>query len=177
MVRQPVRNDYPLLACLELGAQAVRCPWTDLDPSGDRLRFLRSQGVQVQATILDDEDTPYDSILERRRDQVDTWEIQTPGGPWPSSSCLYLCKSYHRNLRLSLTPVIPGQQMAGKQQPPDADRLPARRSGSAQPSVAKRRYLDRSGPVPAGRSGPLGRCLGLARGTCPDHDRSAGFAL
>ena len=117
MVRQPVRNDYPLLACLELGAQAVRCPWTDLDPSGDRLRFLRSQGIQVQATILDDEDTPYDSILERRRDQVDTWEIQTPGGPWPSSSCLYLCKSYHRNLRLSLTPVIPGQQMAGKQHP------------------------------------------------------------
>ena len=50
VVRQPVRNDYPLLACLELGAQALRCPWTDLDQSGDRLRFLRSQGVQVQAT-------------------------------------------------------------------------------------------------------------------------------
>ena len=117
VVRQSVRNDYPLLACLELGAQALRCPWTDLDQSGDRLRLLRRQGVQVQATILDDEDTPYESILERRRDQVDTWEIQTPGGPWPSSSCLYLFKSYHRNLRLSLAPVIPGQQMAGKQHP------------------------------------------------------------
>ena len=117
VVRQPVRNDYPLLACLELGAQALRCPWTDLDQSGDRLRFLRRQGVQVQATILDDEDTPYESILERRRDQVDTWEIQTPGGPWPSSSCLYLFKSYHRNLRLSLAPVIPGQQINGKQHP------------------------------------------------------------
>ena len=117
VVRQPVRNDYPLLACLELGAQALRCPWTDLDQSGDRLRFLRSQGVQVQATILDDEATPYESILESRRDQVDTWEIQTPGEPWPSSSCLYLFKSYHRNLRLSLAPVIPGQQIAGKQHP------------------------------------------------------------
>ena len=117
MVRQPVRNDYPLLACLELGTQALRCPWTDLDQSGDRLRFLRSQGVQVQATILDDEDTPYESILENRRDLVDTWEIQTPGGPWPSLSCLYLFKSYHRNLRLSLAPVIPGQQITGKQHP------------------------------------------------------------
>ena len=57
-VRQPVRNDYPLLACLELGAQALRCPWTDLDQSGDRLRFLRSQGVQVQATMLADEAHP-----------------------------------------------------------------------------------------------------------------------
>ena len=117
VVRQPVRNDYPLLACLELGAQALRCPWTDLDQSGDRLRFLRSQGVQVQATMLADESTSYESILESHRDQVDTWEIQTPGGPWPSPSCLYLSKSYHRNLRLSLAPVIPGQQIAGKQHP------------------------------------------------------------
>ena len=117
VVRQRVRNDYPLLACLELGAQALRCPWTDLDSSGDRLRFLRRQGVQVQATLLADEATPYESILESRRDQVDTWEIQIPGAPWPSSSCLYLLKSYHRNLRLSLAPVIPGQQTAGKQHP------------------------------------------------------------
>ncbi len=117
LVRQRVRNDYPLLACLELGAQALRCPWTDLDQSGDRLRFLRRQGVQVQATILDDEATPYETILESRRDQVDTWEIQTLGDPWPSSSCLYLFKSYHRNLRLSLAPVIPGQPITGKQHP------------------------------------------------------------
>ena len=78
---------------------------------------MRRQGVQVQATILDDEATPYESILESRRDHVDTWEIQTLGEPWPSSSCLYLFKSYHRNLRLSLAPVIPGQQIAGKQHP------------------------------------------------------------
>ena len=117
VVRQQVRNDYPLLACLELGAQALRCPWTDLDQSGDRLRFLRRQGVQVQATLLDDEATAYESILERHRDQVDTWEIQTPSGPWPSPSCLYLLKSYHRNLRLSLAPVLPGQPIAGKQHP------------------------------------------------------------
>jgi len=117
MVRQPVRNDYPLLACLELGAQALRCPWTDLHQFGDRLRFLRRQGVQVQATLLDDEATPPESIMESHRDQVDTWEFQTPGGPWPSSSCLYLLRSYHRNLRLSLAPVIPGQQITGKQHP------------------------------------------------------------
>ena len=117
MVRQPVRNDYPLLACLELGAQALRCPWTDLHQFGDRLRFLRRQGVQVQATLLDDEATPPESIMESHRDQVDTWELQTPGGPWPSSSCLYLLRSYHRNLRLSLAPVIPGQQITGKQHP------------------------------------------------------------
>ena len=117
MVRQPVRNDYPLLACLELGAQALRCPWTDLHQFGDRLRFLRGQGVQVQATLLDDEATPPESIMESHRDQVDTWELQTPGGPWPSSSCLYLLRSYHRNLRLSLAPVIPGQQITGKQHP------------------------------------------------------------
>ena len=177
VVRQPVRNDYPLLACLELGAQALRCPWTDLDSSRDRLRFLRRQGVQVQATILDDENTPYESILESRRDHVDTWEIQTPG----------------RALALVVLPIsiqeLPPQSAAvlgsgtprpadiRQAAPPHPNRLPTRRGGPTRPSIAKRGYVDRSGPVPTGRNGPLGRRLGLARGKRPDHDGTARFAL
>ena len=177
VVRQPVRNDYPLLACLELGAQALRCPWTDLDQSGDRLRFLRSQGVQVQATILDDEATPYESILESRRDQVDTWEIQTPGEPWPSSSCLYLVQELPPQFAAVFGSSNPRPADSRQAAPPHPDRLPTRRSSPTRPSIAKRGYVDRSGPVPTGRNGPLGRCLGLARGKCPDHDGTAGFAL
>ena len=145
--------------------------------SGDRLRFLRRQGVQVQATILDDEATPYESILESRRDQVDTWEIQTPGEPWPSSSCLYLFKSYHRNLRLSLAPVIPGQQIAGKQHPrtrigyrPDEvaqlDRLLQNADTWIEAALCR---LD--------ATAPWEDALAWREVSAPDHDGTAGFAL
>ncbi|NKB66727.1 MAG: hypothetical protein GKR89_06690 [Candidatus Latescibacteria bacterium] len=115
LVRQQVRNDYPLLACVEVGAQVVRQPWTDLQRAGHRVGLLRRQGVAVQATLLGDVQAGT-SALEQYGDQVDTWEIQIAGGPDPAAAWLDWCRG-HPSLNLALAPVIPGQPMAGKQHP------------------------------------------------------------
>jgi hypothetical protein len=54
VIRQPVRNDYPLLSCLELGAGRVSVSQADLaDPRiGQRLRVLRDEGVAVVVRLL-----------------------------------------------------------------------------------------------------------------------------
>ena len=73
VIRQPVRNDYPLLACLELGARYVSVSVADaLDPAlADRLQALRDEGVTVIARVvwaedkapeLPDADAPVDEL-------------------------------------------------------------------------------------------------------------------
>lgn len=54
VVRQPVRNDYPLLACLELGARHVSVAMADArDPAlAERLCLLREEGVRVTARVI-----------------------------------------------------------------------------------------------------------------------------
>lgn len=49
VVRQPVRNDYPVLGCLELGARHVSVTVPDVvDPhQRERLRLLREEGVGI----------------------------------------------------------------------------------------------------------------------------------
>jgi hypothetical protein len=51
VVRQTVRNDYPLLACLELGARQISVATGDLtDPQlAPRLQLLREEGVRIIA--------------------------------------------------------------------------------------------------------------------------------
>jgi hypothetical protein len=53
-IRQEMRNDYPLLALLELGVRHVRVPLTDLaDPlQAQRLQVLHKEGVGITATHL-----------------------------------------------------------------------------------------------------------------------------
>ena len=49
VIRQPVRNDYPLLASIELGATHVRVPWRDLRAplQSRRLAILRDEGIRI----------------------------------------------------------------------------------------------------------------------------------
>ena len=54
VVRQRVRNDYPFLSLLELGARHVRFPLSDLDDALQRRRLalLRDEGIATTATCL-----------------------------------------------------------------------------------------------------------------------------
>lgn len=53
-VRHRIRDDYPLLSCLEAGIRHVRFPIHDLDVAlqAGQLAVLRSEGVQLTATVL-----------------------------------------------------------------------------------------------------------------------------
>jgi predicted phosphodiesterase len=89
-VRQPVRNDYPLLGLLELGARSVRIPGSELED--DRLRprheILRSEGMSTVATFLWE---PAPDLVERIAavgPLVDGVEIQVPGDAEPTDEVL-----------------------------------------------------------------------------------------
>lgn len=73
VIRQPVRNDYPLLACLELGVGRVSVSEADLarPEFAERLQVLRDEGVAVVARVLwapgraptrPSEDAPVDEV-------------------------------------------------------------------------------------------------------------------
>jgi 3',5'-cyclic AMP phosphodiesterase CpdA len=119
VVRQRVRNDYPFLACLELGATRVRAPWTDLDDplQKRRLQMLRAEGVGVQifAPYCDELDLHH--LLDQHPDAADLWELQIAGSPWPDAGCLHKLADCRRRTRLALSPILPGEKVYGKQHP------------------------------------------------------------
>ena len=116
VVRQRVRNDYPLLSCLELGLSQVRVPFTDLeDPQQrSRLEILHREGMGIQAFSLWHEDLPLEEMLERHGALVEAWEVQMPGALCPPSSCTELLQTCGR--RIGLTSVVT-ERVAGKQHP------------------------------------------------------------
>jgi hypothetical protein len=121
-VRQRVRNDYPLLACLELGARHVRLPATDLDDplQRRRLSILRDEGVAVTATWLWHERlAPVDlaAAAARHAGVLDTMEVQLAGALWPEEAVLEqitTCRAA-AGVSLALAPLIPKERVAGKQ--------------------------------------------------------------
>ena len=112
VIRQPVRNDYPLLSCLELGAACVRAPVADLaDPAqARRLAILRAEGTRVQAVALGEVEAleQLDSLAG-----ADLLEVQLPGRALPEGDALRPLAD--GGLPLVLTPVLPGQPVPGKQ--------------------------------------------------------------
>ena len=87
-VRQPVRNDYPLLGLTELGAQSVRIPGSELEEPRLRARheILRREGLGTVATwIWHDSQTLIESIASATS-SVDTVEVQIPGNVEPSDA-------------------------------------------------------------------------------------------
>ena len=89
-VRQPVRNDYPLLGLIELGARSVRIPGSELED--DRLRarheILRAEGVGSVATFLWEPAPVLVDRVSAVRSAVDQVEIQVPGDGEPSDDVL-----------------------------------------------------------------------------------------
>lgn len=85
-VRQPVRNDYPLLSLLELGATMVRVPGLELEDERlrERHRILRSHGFGTVATYMWEPGPSLPKHAAHVRDIVDVVEIQVAGdGPLP----------------------------------------------------------------------------------------------
>jgi hypothetical protein len=121
VIRQPVRNDYPLLNCLELGVRHLRVPATDLtDPlQAERLAILRRYGVQITATWLWRETLDLVDAVAQHGEQLDTVEVIVPGALQPPAACLRqiaACQSQHE-VGVALSPVLPGRSVAGKQHP------------------------------------------------------------
>ena len=119
-IRQRVRNDYPTLACLELGARAVRVPAGDLEDLflAGRLEILRNERVDIIATALWDETLSVKDLVERHKGMADTWEWQLPGMDLPTSSQLDVLRQLQdAGVSQSLSAVVPGEQVPGKQHP------------------------------------------------------------
>ena len=119
VIRQRVRNDYPLLALQEIGATSVRVPWTDIeDPlQRERLQQLRAEHIAVQAFVPFDETLDLHHLLDHYPDCANRWEIQTAGEPMPDAACLELLADCSRRTPLSLSTIVPGEIIAGKQHP------------------------------------------------------------
>ena len=118
-IRQRVRNDYPFLALQELGATAARAPWTDIeDPlQRERLQQLRAEGFAVQAFAPLDDGFNLHRLLDHHPDCADSWEVQTAGVPLPTDAQLDLIADCIRRTPMSLSTIIPGERIAGKQHP------------------------------------------------------------
>ena len=118
-VRQPVRNDYPLLACLEMGLRHASLPGADLaDPlQAERLALLRDEGVQLTASWLWSGQPGLAETVQQHRTQLDYLELQLPGTPWPDEACLREIRRCRADAGLSITlsAIIPGEPIPGKQ--------------------------------------------------------------
>ncbi|MGH2350263.1 MAG: metallophosphoesterase family protein, partial [Chloroflexota bacterium] len=121
VVRQRVRNDYPLLSLLELGVRHVRVPASDLDDplQGRRLAVLRDEGVSITAAWLWSAALDLPAAVARLRGQLDTVEVQIAGQRWPPDACLEQLRrcAGDSGLPITLAPVLPNERVAGKQHP------------------------------------------------------------
>ena len=117
-IRQPVRNDYPLLSCLELGAGAVRVPGVDLADAflAERLAILRAEGVRIVATLIGAPGLSVSDWLGRHGAQVDGLELQLAGTPWPTDEQLAALRDVTaQSVELSLSAIVPHEVLPGKQ--------------------------------------------------------------
>ena len=114
VIRQPVRNDYPALACFEMGVRWLRVPLSDLEDSfqRSRLALLQDRGVRVIATALDEVDDTAFQALKR----ADGFELQIIDG-LPADRHVELLERCAQGPPLSLSAVRPRQPVAGKQHP------------------------------------------------------------
>jgi len=120
-VRERARNDYPLVACRELGLNAVRAPLADLVDGAqeEALAELRRRGVRLQALELW-EGSASAARLHRWAGRADTVELQLPGALQPDGDCAAALGSLgHAGERTetALCPVLPGQTVPGKLHP------------------------------------------------------------
>lgn len=126
-IRQRVRNDYPMLSCIELGAAAVRAPISDLaEPFlASRLAILRREGVSIIATVIWSDRLNVAELLGRYHAQIDGLELQLGGTPWPHAAQLEALRQCSfakaagtgQQCSISLSTIVPGEVLAGKQHP------------------------------------------------------------
>lgn len=118
-IRQPIRNDYPILSIQELGCRQIRVPLTDLeDPlQNRRLQILRSEGVRIIATCFDSMIPALSDQTTRLEKQIDGLHIQFPLQDSLNNLLAQLSKlsSLTVAFPVSICPLITGDVHKGKQ--------------------------------------------------------------
>ncbi|HWL53279.1 MAG TPA: metallophosphoesterase [Chthoniobacteraceae bacterium] len=119
IIRQPARNDYPLLACEELGIGQLRVTVEDLRDPGQRMALerLRSLGVRIVAWQLACEEALEEAAETIPWELVDEWGLCLPGGVLTREIVAYARKLGERGLPVSWSPVFPFEPASGKQHP------------------------------------------------------------
>jgi hypothetical protein len=119
VIRQRVRNDYPLLSCIEIGVRHLRVPSGDLkdDFQCQRLAVLRDEGVQITAVWQWSEHAALTDEVARYGDLLDGVELQILGTPRPASKMLEDMHHTKENLAIPITlsTVILRERIFGKQ--------------------------------------------------------------
>jgi hypothetical protein len=109
VVRQPVRDDWRVLALTELGARRVRVPESDLDDpvQRDRLGVLRGEGVATVASWLWSPRADVPGAAAAHRDAVDEAEVVFPGATLPDPACLaQIATLRERGVAVALSAVV-----------------------------------------------------------------------
>lgn len=117
-ISQKVRNDYPLLACLELGARYLKTPSQLLSDALQHrhLIMLREEGVRITARSIWSDDEPIFATMERYASGVDEWELQIPGGRPPTTAMKVMAHVRTKaGLPLGISPIFPNEIVEGKQ--------------------------------------------------------------
>ena len=116
--RQRLRNDYPFLACLDLGVRHLRVPASDLhDPvQRQRLEFLRDEGVRITADWLWSESLDLPTAITQAREQIAGAVVHVLGSPDPPIECLQQIKrAADIGVPITLSTIIPRRSVVGKQ--------------------------------------------------------------
>ena len=144
-IREKVRNDYPLLACMEMGVGYLRAPLADFQETfqGSRLEILHKEGVNLSAVAISSEEFNIIDAVSQVRSRIDDLEIQTPGALYPSEKCIDAIRVIKEQFDLSVTlsPIVCREPTSGKQFPR------FRLGGTPQEISALNQYLARSSAV------------------------------
>jgi hypothetical protein len=119
-IRQPVRNDYPLLALQELGVRHLRVPISDLtNPlQRERLAMLKDEGIGLTATVIWSEHLDISAVVACHRDLLDGIELQPPNEVLPGAAYLRtITTASSSNLPVTISPLLPREIVGGKQHP------------------------------------------------------------
>ena len=120
-IREKVRNDYPLLTCMEMGVGYARAPITDFQDTFQRrrLEILRKEGVKLNAVVILPEELDILEAVSQIRSRIDGIEIQIVETLHPSDRCIDLIKVLQERFGLSVTlsPIICREPTSGKQFP------------------------------------------------------------
>ena len=120
-IREKVRNDYPLLACMEMGVGYVRAPLTDFQDTFQRrrLEILRKEGVKLNAVAIFSEELDILETMSQIHPSIDGLEIQIAGTLYPSEKCIEVIKVLRERFGVSVTlsSIVCREAASGKQFP------------------------------------------------------------
>ena len=120
-IREKVRNDYPLLACIEMGVGHIRAPLTDFQDTFQRrrLEILRKEGVKINGVAIFSEEFNILDAMSQSHSRMDGLEIQIAGALYPSEKCIDIIKVIEEwfDLPVTLSPIVCREPTSGKQFP------------------------------------------------------------